>query len=58
MAAAQPIPRGEYVPTADQRVVLLPNLDLALLLSFLDHPTATQAVRAFRAALTGAAPSP
>ncbi len=31
--------------------VALPGLDLALLVSFLDHPTATQAVRAFRAAL-------
>jgi Uma2 family endonuclease len=29
----------------------LPNLDLAELVSFLDHPTAMQAIRAYRAAL-------
>jgi Uma2 family endonuclease len=29
----------------------LPGLDMALLVSFLDHPTAIQAVKAFRAAL-------
>ena len=33
----------------------LTGLDLALLLSFLDRPTAMQAVRAFRAALAGPA---
>jgi Uma2 family endonuclease len=32
---------------------LLPGLDVALLTSFLDHPTAIQAVKAFRAALNG-----
>lgn len=31
----------------------LPGLDLALLVSFLEHPTAMQAVRAYRAALGG-----
>ena len=29
----------------------LPGLDMALLTSFLDHPTATQAVKAIRTAL-------
>ena len=42
---------GQYraAPTTEQ----LPGLDLALLCSFLDHPTAIQAVKAFRAALRG-----
>ncbi|MEE8410319.1 MAG: Uma2 family endonuclease [Myxococcota bacterium] len=34
-----------------ERSEALPGLDLALLTSFLDHPTAMQAVRAFREAL-------
>jgi Uma2 family endonuclease len=42
--------QGEaYVASATSRG--LPDLDVALLLSFLDHPTATQAVRAYREAL-------
>jgi hypothetical protein len=62
------IPAREYVPTADQRVVmhgiawdgrheramrsaLFPDLDIDLLCSFFDRPTALQAVRAFREAL-------
>jgi hypothetical protein len=32
---------------------VLPGLDLALLVSFLDRPTASQAIRAFVAALDG-----
>jgi len=41
---------GGYEPKT--RSMALPELDLQLLLSFLDHPTATQAVKAFRAALS------
>ena len=40
---------GTYVEAA--RSELLPELDLALLASFVDRPTLTQAVRDFRAAL-------
>jgi Uma2 family endonuclease len=40
---------GRYEPAA--RSALFPELDLDLLTSFLDHPTATQAMRAFREAL-------
>ena len=40
---------GAYVEAA--RSELLPDLDLALLTSFADRPTLTQAVREFRAAL-------
>ncbi|MCL4821127.1 MAG: Uma2 family endonuclease [Vicinamibacteria bacterium] len=36
-----------------ERSALFPDLDLALLASFLDRPTAMQAVRAFRDALRG-----
>ena len=43
---------GEYEVTRES--ISLPGLDLALLLSFLDRPTALQAVRAFRAALAAA----
>jgi len=71
MAAVQPqvalvTSAGEYVPTADQRVVVygvswahyervdhsrsLPGLDLALLCSVLDRPF-TDAKREFRAAV-------
>jgi Uma2 family endonuclease len=35
------------------RSACLPELDLALLCSFLDRPTAIQAVKGFRAALAG-----
>jgi hypothetical protein len=35
------------------RSALLPDLDVELLASFLDRPTALQAVRAFREALRG-----
>jgi len=42
--------RGDaYEPAS--RSALFPELDLDLLASFLDHPTATQAMRAFRDAL-------
>lgn len=42
--------RGErYEPASPS--ALLPELELQLLTSFLDHPTATQAMRAFREAL-------
>ena len=40
---------GSYVERAHS--VVLPGLDVPLLVSFLDRPTAMQAVRAFRAAL-------
>lgn len=44
--------RGEdYEPTG--RSDLFPELDVALLASFLDHPTVLQAVKAFRARLRG-----
>jgi Uma2 family endonuclease len=43
---------GAYVESDRSRA--LPDLDLGLLVTFLDHPTVTQAVRAFRAALAGA----
>jgi hypothetical protein len=33
------------------RSALFPDLDMELLCSFLDHPTALQAVKAFREAL-------
>jgi Uma2 family endonuclease len=39
-----------YVPV--QESAALPGLDLALLCAMLEHPTATQAIKAFRAALT------
>lgn len=42
---------GNYRPA--QTTGCLPGLDLALLCSFLDLPTAMQAVKAFRAALRG-----
>lgn len=42
--------RGEEYETS-QRSALFPELDVALLASFLDHPTVLQAVRAFRDAL-------
>jgi Uma2 family endonuclease len=42
---------GQYRPA--QTTDCLPGLDLALLCSFLDHPTAMQAVKAFRAAIRG-----
>jgi Uma2 family endonuclease len=38
---------------ASERSSVLPDLDVALLASFLDRPTATQAIRAFVAALRG-----
>jgi Putative restriction endonuclease len=38
-----------YVPSAVSKG--LPKLDLAVLVSFLEHPTAMQAVRAYRDAL-------
>ena len=41
----------EQVESSEQ----LPGIDLALLVSFLDHPTAMQAVRAYRDALRAAA---
>jgi Uma2 family endonuclease len=44
-----------YVPSAISKG--LPKLDLALLVSFLEHPTAMQAVRAYRDALRGSAES-
>lgn len=47
--------RGETYEEADQSVGF-PGLDLALLVSFLDHPTAMQAVRAYRAALEAQTP--
>lgn len=40
---------GNYQPATTSQ--LLPGLDLALLCSFLDRPTAIQAVKAFRAAI-------
>jgi Uma2 family endonuclease len=43
---------GQYAEV--RRSPGLPLLDLALLVSFLDHPTAMQAVRAYRAALAAA----
>jgi Uma2 family endonuclease len=41
-----------YEPAAESEV--LPGIDLALLVSFLDRPTASQAIREYRAALRGA----
>jgi len=40
---------GKYAPSPGS--ACFPGLDIALLRSFLDHPTMTQAVREFRAAL-------
>lgn len=63
---------GEHVATADQRLVMYnvpwahyevqlalrgENLDLALLCSFLDRPSATEAMRAFRDHLRRTTPS-
>jgi Uma2 family endonuclease len=45
---------GSYEHT--DRTECLPGLDLALLVSHLDHPTAIQAVRAFRTALVHGLP--
>lgn len=42
--------RGRYVRSARSR--LFPDLDLEFLLTFLDRPSASDAMRAFRAALT------
>ena len=42
---------GRYVSPGHS--ALFPDLDLSLLASFLDRPTALQAVRAFREALRG-----
>jgi Uma2 family endonuclease len=44
---------GESGYRAAGTSVCLPDLDLALLCSFLDRPTAMQAIKAFRAALEG-----
>jgi Uma2 family endonuclease len=41
-----------YEPVAESEV--LPGIDLALLVSFLDRPTASQAIREYRAVLRGA----
>lgn len=46
---------GRYVLSRRSR--LLPGLDIDALVSFLDHPTETQAARAFRATLTDRARS-
>ena len=49
------IPAGEYVPTADERLVLYnvpwPALDLGPLCTFLDRRSATEAMHDFRNAL-------
>jgi Uma2 family endonuclease len=45
--------RGEHYEVSD-RSALFPNMDLAELVRHLDHPTALQAVRAFRDALRNA----
>jgi Uma2 family endonuclease len=37
-----------------RRSAVLPDLDLGLLMSFLDRPSVTQAIRAYRTALAGA----
>jgi hypothetical protein len=42
--------RGDHYERTD-RSALFADLDVGLLASFLDHPTALQAVRAFRQAL-------
>jgi Uma2 family endonuclease len=42
---------GAYVE--HERSSVLPEIDLAQLASFLDHPTVLQAIRAYRKALTG-----
>jgi hypothetical protein len=47
MAAHVGVPLGDYVPTAD------PELDVLLLASFPDCPTALQAVKDCRQALRG-----
>jgi Uma2 family endonuclease len=46
--------RGDYERA--RRSVLFPGLDMVALLSFLDRPTALQAVKAFRAGLTAVPP--
>ena len=45
---------GEYVDAPTSHV--LPGIDLAQLVGFLDRPTASQAVREYRAALTASEP--
>jgi Uma2 family endonuclease len=45
---------GEYVDAPSSRV--LPGIDLTQLVGFLDRPTASQAIREYRAALTASQP--